>query len=375
LRETQQYLSALGEACSVRVDQGDLVMSICGTLGRPIMIDMPACIHDGFVQFCNLRGIETEFLFYALQHSEPAFCAMGQPGTQTNLNTTLVGRHRIFCPNEREQRRIAEILSTVDEAIEHTEALIAKTQQIKAGLMHDLFTRGVTKEGQLRPPREEAPQLYKDTPLGWIPREWEVSTLGEKGEVLNGTTPSRARPDYWDGAVPWLSSSKANDYQVQEPTEHITARALAECSVRLLPVGTVIVGMIGQGKTRGMSARLEIEATINQNLGAVVPGPDLEGGFCHLYLHHHYQRLRGQGRGSNQDALNCSLLAAFPIIAPPLSEQREIAVRLKGADARMDAEQQEVAKLRLLKNGLLNDLLTGRVRVPVAESSEVAAHV
>ncbi len=85
-------------------------------------------------------------------------------------------------PTLVEQQYIAEILSTLDEAIEQTEALIVKTQQIKAGLMHDLFTRGVTPDGRLRPPREEAPQLYKESPLGWIPKEWEVEKLGD---ILN----------------------------------------------------------------------------------------------------------------------------------------------------------------------------------------------
>jgi hypothetical protein len=196
LRETEQYLSPLGESCSVRVDPGDVVMSICGTLGRPIIIDMAACIHDGFVQFQNLRGITADFLFYTLQYSEPAFNGMGQPGTQNNLNTSLVGKHKIFCPAIEQQHRIAEILSTVDEAIEQTEALIAKTQQIKAGLMHDLFIRGVTPNGELRPPREEAPHLYKDSPIGWIPKEWEVRMLDRMTTLMTNGFVGTATPYY-----------------------------------------------------------------------------------------------------------------------------------------------------------------------------------
>jgi type I restriction enzyme S subunit len=79
--------------------------------------------------------------------------------------------------NPEQQRRIAEILGTVDEVIEQTEALIAKQQQVKAGLMHDLFTRGVTATGTLRPPPAEAPHLYQDSPLGPIPKEWDYALL------------------------------------------------------------------------------------------------------------------------------------------------------------------------------------------------------
>src|SRR5205807_710318 len=83
-----------------------------------------------------------------------------------------------------EQHNIADILSTLDGTIEQTEALIAKYQQIKAGLMHDLFTRGLTADGRLRPTRTEAPHLYKQSPLGWIPEEWGFSTIAAVAESL-----------------------------------------------------------------------------------------------------------------------------------------------------------------------------------------------
>ena len=87
------------------------------------------------------------------------------------------------------QQRIALVLETIDQAIEKTEALIYKYQQIKAGLMHDLFTRGLTADGKLRPPREQAPELYQETPIGWIPKEWEVKALRQlvgAENIVNG---------------------------------------------------------------------------------------------------------------------------------------------------------------------------------------------
>ena len=89
---------------------------------------------------------------------------------------------------EVQQQKIATILSTTDTAIEKTEALIEKYQQIKAGLMHDLFTRGVLPNGQLRPSREEAPELYYETEIGWIPKEWRVTWTNKSREVLELTS-------------------------------------------------------------------------------------------------------------------------------------------------------------------------------------------
>jgi type I restriction enzyme, S subunit len=114
--------------------------------------------------------------------------------------------------------------------------------------------------------------------LGEVPESWVVGRLGYYGTVNNGTTPSMANRDYWlDGNVPWLSSGEVNQGEVIIPSKFITIKALAECSLRLLPEGAVIVGMIGQGKTRGMSAILRITSTINQNLWSMLDRMDGSG--------------------------------------------------------------------------------------------------
>ena len=101
-----------------------------------------------------------------------------------------------------EQRKIARILSTVDDLIERTEALIAKYRAIKQGLMHDLLTRGVDASGRLRPPREEAPGLYRESAVGWVPREWEVAPLRtyrdpDKPHIKTGPFGSSLKTEHW----------------------------------------------------------------------------------------------------------------------------------------------------------------------------------
>ncbi|HIC92333.1 MAG TPA: restriction endonuclease subunit S [Syntrophaceae bacterium] len=140
LRSTSQYLSKLGESKSVEVNPGDLIMSICATIGKPIIVDMKACIHDGFVVFRNLsKVINIEFLFYVLQRNEYKFVNMKQTGTQGNLNTTLVGETFIPLPPLPEQQKIAEVLSTVDKRLELLRNKKEKLHRIKKGLMNDLL--------------------------------------------------------------------------------------------------------------------------------------------------------------------------------------------------------------------------------------------
>jgi type I restriction enzyme, S subunit len=270
---------------------------------------------------------------------------------------------------EAEQRNIAEVLDLVDRAILDTEVLIAKLQQMKQGLLHDLLTRGVDENGKLRDPIQD-PDSFKESPLGPVPRTWELRAIGEVAEVFNGTTPSRAGARYWrGGSVPWLSSGSVNDYVIREGSGFITDRAVKDYGLRIVPRGSVVVGLIGQGRTRGMSARVEIDTTINQNLAAVVPTPEAMGQFLHHYLCLNYERLRSQSRGSNQDALNCYLLARFLVALPPIREQQLLCQLLSEIDATRDAEEHLLYKYMSLRAGLASDLLTGRVRTVPLEST------
>ncbi|MBP7492463.1 MAG: restriction endonuclease subunit S, partial [Rhodoferax sp.] len=127
----------------------------------------------------NQSLVDSMYLSKQLGRAETAgyFARYAAGSTRYGLPMSAMNRTPIALPPLTQQRKIATILSTIDTAIEQTEALIEKYQYIKAGLMHDLFTRGVLPTGQLRPLREQAPELYQETAIGRIPREWKVSRL------------------------------------------------------------------------------------------------------------------------------------------------------------------------------------------------------
>ena len=118
--------------------------------------------------------VDTEYLYWQLKHRASERSRLAQGTIILGIQREKVAALEIPTPPLPEQRKIARILSTVDDLIELTEALIAKYRAIKQGLMHDLLTRGVDASGRLRPPREEAPGLYRESAVGWVPREWEV---------------------------------------------------------------------------------------------------------------------------------------------------------------------------------------------------------
>lgn len=140
-------------------------------------------------------GTFPRWLFYCLKHFnlEKLNEATGVP----SINRDMLYDVKFFKPDYASQKTIANILDTLDIQIRQTEAIIAKLQQVKQGLLHDLLTRGIDENGQLRPPYEQAPELYKASPLGWIPKEWEVR---QAGEVCTSIVPGRNKPALQGGS-------------------------------------------------------------------------------------------------------------------------------------------------------------------------------
>ena len=195
-----------------------------------------------------------------------------------------------------------------------------------------------------------------------VPQGWARHKIRDVASVGNGSTPSRKQPRYWDqGQFAWLPTGKVHDRVITQADEFITQAALDESSARIFPANSVLVSMIGQGLTRGMAAYLAIDAAINQNFACVVPDADLDSWFLFHYLDSSYGRLRYASQGSNQGALNCSLIEQFPIIVPPLAEQHRIAAILSTWDEAIALTEQLIAALERRKRGLMQRLLTGEV--------------
>jgi type I restriction enzyme, S subunit len=165
------------------------------------------------------------------------------------------------------------------------------------------------------------------------PRKKIAATrIGQVAQVRNGTTPSRRNPDFWAGTVPWLPTGKVNERYIEAADECVTELALRKCSLRMIPVGSTLVAMVGEGATRGKAALLRIDATINQNFAAVSPSEDVVPEFLFYQLESCYEPLRHWSHGTNQHALNTKLVSDFPIWIPSIKEQQEIVAEISALE-------------------------------------------
>lgn len=267
-------------------------------------------------------------------------------------------------PSLEEQTAIAHFLdqktAQIDAAIAIKEQQIALLKERKQILIQQAVTQGLDPTVPMKNSGVEW--------IGEIPAHWVTSKIGHFAKVYNGSTPSRDVSKYWlNGTIPWLASGKVNDFIVRTSSELVSVSALKECSLRIFPQGTVIIGIVGQGKTRGTSARLEIDATINQNVAGIIPQQKLRTRFLHYYLIQAYEQIRNYGQGSNQEALNCQLVSSIKIVVPSVIEQDKIVSFIESQIAKSDEtitlQQQQIEKLREYKTTLINSAVTGKIRV------------
>lgn len=163
-----------------------------------------------------------------------------------------------------------------------------------------------------------------------LPDGWEWTTLGEAFSIFVGATPSRKIPEYWGGSIPWVSSGEVAFCEIHETRETITELGLQNTSTEVHPPGTVLLGMIGEGKTRGQVAILKINAAHNQNSAAIrVSEVGLIPKYVYHFLEQEYERTRQVGSGNNQPALNKSRVQAMVFPLAPLNEQKRIVAKIE----------------------------------------------
>lgn len=187
-----------------------------------------------------------------------------------------------------------------------------------------------------------------------LPEGWCWTSLGQAFAVTVGATPSRSVPEYWGGSIPWVSSGEVSFCRIRDTRETITSAGLNASSTKLNPRGSVLIGMIGEGKTRGQAAVLDIDACGNQNAAALwVSQTEVPPEYVYHYLVGQYETTRQRGSGNNQPALNKARVEAIPLPLPPLNEQRRIVERLEHdestiavAEATLEREQKRIRRLR-----------------------------
>ncbi len=308
------------ESTKLRFRPGDIIFGKRRAYQRKLAVaDFDGiCSAHAMVLRAKSDAVLPEFLPFLMQSDlfMDRAVAISVGSLSPTINWKTLAEEEFALPPMEEQRRIAAFLAACLKSVEGYISAVDSCAMVRRSLGKQFFIT--------------APEGHR-------------ATIGALAVVRNGTTPRRNVDAYWGGAIPWLPTGKVNDRRITVAEEFITDKAMQECSLGgIVPVGATLLAMIGEGITRGKVARLEIPACINQNFSALIPGEATDSWFLFYYLETHYESLRRWSHGTNQQALNCSLVRKFPIFVPSLRRQHEIVDVLREVD-----EKEALAASRL----------------------------
>lgn len=366
------------ESPEIQLEIGDVLLVKDGsTLGVSALVKAlpkPTTVNGSIAVIRAGLSLAGDFLFYAIngqRFQKLIFLKRAGLGVPHLFQRDLRD-FRLLLPSLAEQKRIADILSRLDETIEQTEALIAKHQQIKMGLMQELFTRGISPDGRLRPTATQAPRLYKNSLLGTIPKAWSLVSLGKVAEIVSGVTLTSHAEPRTGVVVPYLRVANVQDGYFDLTEIKKVKVSIAQLEKLRLKDGDVLMNEGGDFDKLGRGAvwRGVIDPCVHQNhVFRVRPkNEELQSEFLAYWSQSEFGRkyfILNSKQSTNLASINSSQLHRFPVVIPERQEQIAIQERLAASSALIESLGDEVRKLRAIKNGVMLDLLTGGVRVPL----------
>lgn len=353
---------------STRIYRGDVLFSASGEtkedIGKTVAFleSIEAYAGGDIIIMSPKCPVNSMFLGYILNFpaiaKQKAMKAQGD--AVVHITTDSLRKLQVCIPKTtKEQQRIANTLSDVDTLITNLEKLIAKKKNIKQGAMQQLLT------GKKRLPGfAPAKPTYKQTELGKIPTDWEVKKIGEFTKLQAGGTPSTLCDEFWGGNIRWMNSGELNNKRIYDVAGRITELGLNSSSTHLIPSNCVLVGLAGQGKTRGTAAINYVELCTNQSIAAMFPSKTHNSEYLYHNIDSRYEELRELSSGDGgRGGLNLGILANLFIALPSKEEQTAIANVLSDMDTEISALETKLAKYRKLKTGMMQQLLTGKIRL------------
>lgn len=370
LHDTNDHVSASGLAGSGAnlLPAGSLLVTTRATLGARVINAVPMATNQGFKSIVFKKPEEASYYFHLFEKVKPELVRRASGTTFLEISGAEFGSIKVPSPSPAEKLKIAQVLDILDTAIHQTEAIVEKLKQVKQGLLHDLLTRGVDGNGELRPSHGQAPHLYQPSRLGWIPKDWTLRSVASLGEIRSGSTPSRRKTDryFHPEGTPWVKTLDLNEDVIRETDECITMAALRESSCSVLPAGSVLIAMYGGWEQIGRTAMLGVPAATNQAISTVtINDPGVVPEYVLRALQHGRPRWKRVAASTRKDPNITKVDVETFELPMPSTREEQIAIvdRFRALLTRLAVEQLELHKRQQEKAGAMDDLLTGRIRV------------
>lgn len=358
--KTDKYETYIPEVLGRKTcDEHDVMIGRYGPPIFQILRGIKGAYNVALIKTIPSNKLDKEF-FYHFIKNEKLFNLMEslsrRSSGQTGVELSALREYPLPLPTKEEQKAIANALSDVDTLITSLESLITKKRAIKTAAMQQLLT------GKKRlPPFDKTHTGYKQTELGVIPEDWSVVKLGDVLEkIIGGGTPSRSNAAYWGGEIPWVTVKDFATFDPQRSQEYITKSGLQNSSSNLVPSGTLITST---RMALGKAVIYDVPVAINQDLKAIIPKKFVSTEFLCYWFDDNAEMIDEMGSGSTVKGLSLSDLKSIEFRLPPQEEQTAVANVLGEMDKDIDALERRLTKTQQLKQGMMQELLTGKTRL------------
>ena len=374
----QEHITVLGlqnSAANV-VPEGTVILCTRIAVGRAALATSAIAINQDLKALFPSTGMRPAYLLRQLQHKRPKLDGIAIGTTVKGITLEALLNLTVEIPEVSEQALIAAILDTVDDAIRYTEQMIAKLKQVRAGLLHDLLTYGIDENGELRDPVRH-PEQFQNTKLGLLPKHWLVSTTGIEFDITSGLSlgpfrrPANNPKPYLRVANVHRDLITVDDIAQLEASESEMADRTLDLNDLLVVEGHADVNEIGRC-ARVTSEIASMSLTFQNHLFRL-RAFRVNAEYALLWLNSNYARShwrRRCGTSSGLNTINQTILKELLFAIPSVDEQQNISGIVDIYRTDISSEESFLHKLRVIKHGLMDDLLTGRVRVVDLLSAE-----
>ncbi|MBQ0832013.1 restriction endonuclease subunit S [Marinobacter sp.] len=352
------------------VDNGEILVGMDGDFNVIRWTKGPALLNQ---RVCLIKPktakLDKSFLFWLLGPEIDSIHRVTPQTTVKHLSVNNLKDVMFRLPEPEHQKKIAQILDTLDTQIQKTEALIAKLEKIKEGLLHDLLTRGIDQSSHLRPMPEQAPELYKESAVGLIPKDWNVSNLGAASisSVIGPFGSDLVASDYRSEGVPVVFVRDIASARYNRASQVFLNQGKAQAlSAHEVKAGDLLLTKMGLPPCiSAIYPESEQAGIITADIVRLRLKNDVAPEWAHYYVNSEKvkSQVRGITAGVTRPKVTLKDVRGLRIAVPDIEEQARILNILQHSSNGVESEISSLAKLRAQKSGLTDDLLTGRVRV------------
>jgi type I restriction enzyme S subunit len=330
--------------------KGDVLMSVRAPVGDVNKATHDCVIGRGIAALRAGKRTDPWFLFFALEYCRPILESRSTGSTFASVNKTTLEDLDIPFPDLPEQQGIGKALAVVVGKIAAEDHLFKVAQDLKRAAMRALFTKGLRGEAQ------------KDTEIGLVPESWEVSTLGKVSSIERGRFLHRPRnePRFYGGDTPFVQTGDVvrSGGRIRDFTQTLNSDGVAIS--RVFPAGTILITIAAN---IGYTGILRFDSACPDSLVAITPKADITTEVLEYWLQTQQADMDRAAPKGTQKNINIQFLLPWPVVVPPLDEQREIVAVLDAIDRKIDLHKRKRAVLEELFKSLLHKLMTGEIRV------------